>query len=71
MPETERTCPKCGSLKVLPIVYGLLPYGAEPPGETYVTGGCLVDARSPEWACTSCHARWSEDHDRASPKQIS
>jgi hypothetical protein len=60
MTTTERTCPKCGSAKVLPIRYGLPAFGSEPPGETYVDGGCFIDEGSPQWACAQCQARWRE-----------
>lgn len=50
-------CPRCGSMSVVPIRYGLPAY--RPPDwdegkEEYVLGGCCVDDDSPTHACVAC-----------------
>lgn len=49
-------CPKCGSLEVVPIVYGLpSPEGMEEEtkGKIFL-GGCLVGDRDPQKHCKAC-----------------
>lgn len=55
-----KTCPKCNSEQVFPIVYGL------PDGDTFdaegrgkvVLGGCVVTNHDPRWQCRACGHRW-------------
>jgi DNA-directed RNA polymerase subunit RPC12/RpoP len=56
-------CPKCGSSKVLPIVYGLpieIPgkpekglIAAEKRGEVEL-GGCVITGKDPNFRCKDC-----------------
>ena len=55
-----KTCPRCGSAGVVPIVYGL-------PGEKLIEGsvagevelgGCCVGPRDPEFHCKACGNDW-------------
>lgn len=49
-------CPSCESdSKVVPIVYGELPYDPERRG-TFVAGGCCV--RNEQWHCKACKTEW-------------
>ena len=54
----KRKCPKCGSDKVIPIVYGDIVGGEEvlqqiKDGE-FEPGGCCIDDGSPKWKCRDC-----------------
>ena len=61
--KNPKICPKCGSSKVVPIVYGLplenleKPgddlFGAEKRGEVEL-GGCLVHTNNPNFRCKAC-----------------
>ena len=58
---TERpTCPKCGSVSIARIVYGLP--GAELMEESrdgkIVLGGCVITGDNPIHACRECGCRW-------------
>ena len=53
-------CPKCGSIRTVPIVFGL-------PNETGMDkarrgdihlGGCLVSGNDPEFICKECRETW-------------
>jgi hypothetical protein len=51
-----RCCPRCGSLDLLPIQYGLPTddgFAAADRGEIKL-GGCVIGADSPQWHCRSC-----------------
>lgn len=55
----EARCPTCGSVKPVPILYGLPAsiskvHAAEKRGEL-LWGGCLVSGDSPLYACPVCH----------------
>lgn len=51
-----RQCPKCGSQKVLRIVYGLLdPFAFK---DNMYPGGCVVFDDDPDWHCDSCDWEW-------------
>jgi len=58
-----RSCPECGSGKVIPIIYGMPFENVEKPGKDlygaaekgYVElGGCCVDESSPNFRCKGC-----------------
>jgi hypothetical protein len=55
-----RVCPKCGSSRVAPIVYGLPGWDlAEDERKGLVVlGGCCVGEGDPIWACFGCDHRW-------------
>jgi hypothetical protein len=48
-----RACPRCGSLRVADLLYGM-PFGPPPPW--IALGGCMVEVGQPRWRCTSCQA---------------
>lgn len=49
-------CTKCGSTKVLPIVYGLLAYDHEP--KNVILGGCEVDIW--KYECADCGKQYKK-----------
>ena len=53
-----RKCPKCGSVKVANILYGLPAWDPEMEKEIeegrIVLGGCMVSDDDPEWQCVDC-----------------
>jgi hypothetical protein len=56
------SCPRCGSIDTIPIVYGLV--GAE-TGEAegrgeLVIGGCVVSEDSPDRRCRVCGGEFHE-----------
>ncbi len=55
----KRNCPKCGSDKVIPIVYGDIDGSLEVmqqiKNEEIDPGGCCVDEESPKWKCRDCN----------------
>jgi ribA/ribD-fused uncharacterized protein len=63
--ETKKTsaCPKCSSIRIVPIIYGLpRPELIERAGRgEIVLGGCLVFESAPNRSCVSCHYQWLED----------
>ena len=54
----KRNCPKCGSDKVIPIVYGDIDGSPEVmqqiKNNELEPGGCCVDNDSPKWRCREC-----------------
>jgi hypothetical protein len=55
--ETPPACPKCGSQRVMPVMYGypsVEGMEAARRGEV-VLGGCVVYDLAPRWACAECH----------------
>jgi hypothetical protein len=55
-------CPKCQSVRILPIIYGLplpedLVRGREPD---HFVGGCLPQPGNPTWGCRECGHEWGE-----------
>jgi len=60
MKENLPNCPKCGSKKVVRIIYGL------PSRETFeeakegkiILGGCCVSYNSPNFHCKDCKYEW-------------
>lgn len=58
--KNKRKCPRCGSIRIVPIFYGL-------PGEEAlrlieerkaIMGGCVLSHESPRYACMDCGCRW-------------
>jgi hypothetical protein len=57
-----RTCPKCASKEVAPIMYGYpadmdAAMKAVDAGEVSL-GGCVIEEDAPAWRCRSCHNGW-------------
>ncbi|ABK78397.1 hypothetical protein CENSYa_1787 [Cenarchaeum symbiosum A] len=54
----RRKCPKCGSKKVVEIMYGLPPMGDQWKKDLdegkFVLGGCCVTNHDPKWYCKDC-----------------
>ena len=60
-----KTCPRCGSSKLVGILYGRpTEEGMEAVerGE-YVLGSCLVSLDQPDWLCTACKHEWFDPED--------
>ena len=58
----NKTCPKCGSSDVIPIVFG---YPTVETGEAaergeLALGGCCVGDNDPDCACKACGHQWRE-----------
>lgn len=53
----DTTCPRCGSTRIVPIFYGLIPTFE---GDDRVLGGCLTFEGRPNLTCRSCEHRWPE-----------
>ncbi len=57
-------CPKCGSRRTRPIVYGYPSwelFQAEERGEVTL-GGCVITGDDPMWYCPDCDHRWGRLH---------
>jgi len=52
-------CPKCGSPKVVKIIYGEPSYKASLEAETgkIILGGCIIKGNDPSWACIDCKSK--------------
>lgn len=62
----SRTCPKCGSKRVIPILWGMPSPEAEreaDKGRVYLAG-CVMLAPTPEWHCVSCRHQWGFERGR-------
>ena len=63
-PATETpACPRCGSQKVIPVLYGLPSQEAMEAGRRgeLAFGGCCLPPRLSDmnrWCCRQCHFRW-------------
>ena len=62
--KSKKGCPKCGSGKIIPIVYGDIDGSPQvmqqiEDGEIE-TGGCCVDDNSPKWKCRDCEERFGK-----------
>lgn len=58
--EGRPNCPKCNSIHVAPIQYGMpteINTDAERLGEYVQAGCCIIIGVSPEWACLCCKHR--------------
>jgi hypothetical protein len=62
--ERKRKCPKCGSDKVIPIVYGDIDGSPEVieqvKNNEIESGGCCIDEESPKWKCRDCEKRFGK-----------
>lgn len=60
MSDHRPECPKCGSHRVAPIVYGYPPIERveEAQEDKVCLGGCCVTDRDPNWLCEDCSHRW-------------
>ncbi len=57
--EKKSTCPKCGSEKVLKIIYGSI----EDPSvlkDDEIPGGCIE--KDVQWHCGDCHWEWGDSN---------
>jgi hypothetical protein len=52
----KKTCPKCQSDNIIPIVYGLpsSEAGDDEKKGLIRLGGCDIDESSPQWHCKNC-----------------
>ena len=62
--KAKKGCPKCGSGKIIPIVYGDIDGSPDvmkqiKDGEIE-TGGCCVSDESPKWKCSECEERFGK-----------
>ncbi len=64
-----KICPKCGSAKVVKIVYGEPTYEAhlEEVAGKIILGGCIMTGNDPLWGCIDCKARIFKRKFRAFP----
>lgn len=62
-------CPKCGSPKVVNIVYGEPTFEAyqEEVAEKIILGGYIVTGKDPLWGCTECKTKIHKRKFRAFP----
>ncbi len=60
MAKSKIKCPKCKSINVIPIVYGLPTPEAEEEAKKglFKLGGCIVSEESPKWHCKNCGYEW-------------
>ena len=60
--QKPEKCPKCGSAKVLPILYGFPSAEALKAGlESKIKlGGCVIKDGAPIWHCAECGHEWGE-----------
>jgi hypothetical protein len=58
----RRSCPECGSQKVVQIVYGAPSAAvmAKLRAREVVLGGCQPGTRGPQWHCRDCRAEWPQ-----------
>jgi hypothetical protein len=58
--KSPEACPKCGSLDIVPIMYGLPgPEAMEAAEQGRIAlGGCCVGERDPQKQCNSCGTRF-------------
>ncbi len=56
----KRRCPKCGSKKVIHIVYGFPSPEAQKKAEQgkIKLGGCVVTGDNPDWFCCECEEKF-------------
>ncbi len=59
------TCPACGALQSIPIVYGMLPaeLGRQAAAGKIHLGGCCVSDSNPKWYCRACGHEWANSRD--------
>jgi hypothetical protein len=62
-------CPKCGSIKVVNILYGEPSYEAhlEEVAGKLIIGGCCITGHDPKWGCVDCKAKIFKRKFRAFP----
>ena len=53
-------CPRCGSKKVIPIIYGMLTeeYHLKAESGRIKAGGCCITNHSPNYYCKECEYEW-------------
>ena len=58
--KNKKHCPKCNSINVIPIAYGL-------PGDEMIEdvfkgkihlGGCIIEENNPDFHCNDCEYEW-------------
>ncbi|MCJ7448228.1 MAG: hypothetical protein MUO72_11075 [Bacteroidales bacterium] len=62
-------CPKCGSSKVVKIVYGEPSYedSLEAEAGKIILGGCVITGNDPHWGCIDCKVKIFKRKFRAFP----
>jgi hypothetical protein len=62
-------CPKCGSSKVVKIVYGEPSYedSLEAEDRKIILGGCIITGNDPRWGCIDCQTKIFKRKFRAFP----
>ena len=64
MTAKNPTCPKCGSVRVAEIFYGLPYFSAALERDIevgkIVLGGCGIKRDSPSWHCNDCRNEWGK-----------
>ena len=60
--DSGRICPRCGSTKVVPIVYGKPTAEADEEAERgeIVLGGCCFSTKFPDRHCHDCQHEWRQ-----------
>lgn len=55
-----RKCQKCGKTTVVKILYGepTPEAGERESAGKVVLGGCIINEKSPDWACTNCKVEY-------------
>jgi hypothetical protein len=56
-------CPKCGSISIVRILYGLpSPEAVEEAKQgKFALGGCCVTDHDPQWHCNACEHEWRRE----------
>ena len=56
-------CPKCKSLKIIPIIYGMPDFELAKDEEKgrAVLGGCVVEKNDPTYHCKECKHEWKDE----------
>jgi hypothetical protein len=67
--EKPEKCPKCGSQKVVKIVYGETSYegSLEAEAEKIILGDCVITGNDPCWGCVDCKTKIFKRKFRAFP----
>jgi hypothetical protein len=66
MAKEKPSCPRCGSKKVLRIMYGYPSPEAERDAMAgkFILGGCCVEPGQPDWYCKECDHSWPNEQPR-------
>lgn len=57
--DKPETCPKCGSEKVVNILYGYPTHkgNLEAAAGRIILGGCVLSGNDPRWGCIDCNTK--------------